>query len=204
MGDNSFAPSTVRPGYGTFVVQNIANPPKVVRIFNYPINPAGLDGDTRDLLAIPGIGEADIRVALLKGEIENKIRSREIIIIASDIDLLSFNANQSAFLASSGVATGIQVSSSQQAFVQNEDIRLIGAVNDVNTTFTIPSGKFIQSGIYKIIVYRNGVKQVLNDDYTIAQSVLGQGYDTVVFAVPPEASTPPPDVITADYWQVNQ
>ena len=73
MGDNSFAPYVVRAGYGQFVVLNIANPPKMVRIFQEPIYPFGSDGDTRDLLKTPGWSEADIRASLLKGEIRNKL-----------------------------------------------------------------------------------------------------------------------------------
>jgi hypothetical protein len=201
VGDNSFAPAPVRSGYGTFVVQNIAVPAKVVRVFHYPLNPAGTDGDTRDLLAIPGISEESIRASLLKGELQHKLRSGELTIIASDVDLLEFNNNQAAFLQSYGVATGIQIGISQQAFVWSQDIHLVGLVNGVNNIFTIPSGVFIQSGQYKIVVYLNGVKQNYTDDYIIAAST-SAGYDTVVFTVPPESSVLPVDVITADYWQV--
>jgi hypothetical protein len=201
VGDNSFAPKTVEPGYGTFVVQNTASPPKTIHIFHYPI-PAGC---SRNLLAIPGCGESDIRASLLKGELNTRLYFEEIKIIASDIDLLQFNNNQAEFLYASGVATGVQIGIQQQAFVWNQDIQLVGAVNGSNTTFTIPSGTFIQSGFYKIIVYLNGVKQSLSaGDYTIASSGLnGSGYDTVIFAVPPESAIPPPDVVTADYWQSN-
>lgn len=201
MGDNSFAPGIPRSGYGQFVVLNIADPPKVVRLFHYPINPNGQDGDTRDILRIPGVGEADIRASLLKGEIQHKIRAQEIVILASDVDLLSFNNNQTAFLYSSGVATGVQIGAGQQAFVWNQDIQLAGVVNGINTVFTIPSGVFIQSGYYKIVVYLNGVKQLLVSDYTISMSTQA-GYDTVTFMVPPYSDSYV-STITADYWQAN-
>jgi hypothetical protein len=201
MGDNSFAPGITRTGYGTFVVQNIASPPKVVRVFNYPINPAGTEGDTRDILAIPGLDESDIRGSLLKGELQHKIRSGEITIIASDVDLLQFNNNQASFLYSSGVATGIQVGIPQQAYVWNEDVQLVGVVNGSNTVFTIPSGVFIYSGNYKIVVYLNGVKQVLGNDYTISMGTPA-GYNTITFAVAPYSDSFT-SIITADYWQAN-
>lgn len=197
MGDNSFAPGNIRSGYGTFVVQNIANPPKVVRIFNYPI----LSGQTRDIMAINGVAESDIRSSLLKGELQYKIRSGEIVVIASDVDLLEFNNNQASFLYSSGVATGIQIGIPQQSFVWNEDVQLVGTVDGVNTVFTIPSGVFIYNGYYKIVVYLNGVKQLINDDYTISMSTPA-GYDTITFAVAPYSDSYT-STITADYWQVN-
>ncbi len=195
MGDNSFAPGYLRSGYGTFVVQNVAYPPKVVRIFNYPV----LSGDTRNVLAIPGVSEESIRASLLKGELSYKIRSGEITIIASDVDLLEFNNSQASFLYASGVATGIQIGIPQQAFVWNEDIQLVGTVDGVNTVFMIPSGVFIQSGHYKIVVYYNGVKQFIGVDYTISMST-SSGYDTVTFAAPPYSSMTTV-YITADYWQ---
>jgi hypothetical protein len=197
MSDNSFAPNTVEPGYGQFIVQNITTEPKVVRIFNYPILPGG----TRNLLAIPGVAESDIRVSLLKGEINVKLLAGEVIIIASDIDLLQFNLNQFTFLSSHGVATGMQVGILQQAFIWNEDVRLTGTVDGVNTVFTIPSGVFVYSGYYKIIVYLNGVKQVLGNDFTISMST-SLGYDTITFAIPPPLY-PTGATITADYWTGN-
>lgn len=202
MGDNSFAPYVVKAGYGQFVVLNIANPPKMVRIFNQPIYPFGSDGDTRDLLKTAGWSEADIRASLLKGEIRNKLLAHEILILASDVDLLQFNSNQLAFLTASGITIGTQVGIPQQLFVWNQDIHLDGTVDGVNTVFTIPSGVFIQTGYYTIVVYLNGVKQNLNDDFTISASTIA-GYDTVTFAVAPETIIPPTDVVTADFWQSN-
>lgn len=202
MGDNSFAPNTTRAGYGQFVVLNIANPLKVVRIFNYPIQPFNADGDTRDLLKIPGLGEADIRASLLKGELRNKLLANEIVVLASDVDLLQFNINQLSFLTASGITYGTQVGIPQWTNVWNEDIHLVGVVDGVNTKYTIPSGTFVQSGYYKIVVYLNGVKQNFNDDYTISAST-SKGLDTITMGIAPEIITPPTDVLTADYWQGN-
>lgn len=88
-----------------FVVRNIAAGNKRVRIFNYPIG----NGKERDLLAIPGISEADIRHSLLKGQLLYKLTHSEITIVDSDIDLLQFNEDQKAFLQSHGVTVGLEV-----------------------------------------------------------------------------------------------
>lgn len=51
------------PGYkkcGAFVVKNISPQNKTITIFQYPINM----GCERDLLAIPGVAEQDIRASL--------------------------------------------------------------------------------------------------------------------------------------------
>ena len=81
-----------------FTVRNMS-PNRRIRVFNYPINP----GQTRDLLAIPEISEADIRHSLIKGELANLIRMRVIYIVSSSIDLLQFDTSQSTFLANAGV-----------------------------------------------------------------------------------------------------
>jgi len=89
-----------------FVVRNIAPGNKRVRVFQYPIG----NGLERDLLAIPGISEADIRHSLLKGQLLEKLKAKEIIVIDSDIDLLQFNDDQKAFLVAHGVNKGLEVS----------------------------------------------------------------------------------------------
>lgn len=81
-----------------FTVRNLS-PYRRIRIFNYPINP----GQTRDLLAIPEISEADIRHSLIKGELANFIRMRVISVVSSSIDLLQFDTSQTSFLANAGV-----------------------------------------------------------------------------------------------------
>lgn len=88
-----------------FIVRNTAPGNKRVRIFQYPIG----NGLERDLLAIPGISEADIRHSLLKGQLLEKLNAGEITIVDSDIDLLQFNDDQKAFLASHGVTKGLEV-----------------------------------------------------------------------------------------------
>lgn len=148
------------PGYkrnGCFIVKNISPQIKTINIFNYPINYQC----ERDLLQIPGVAEGDIRASLLKGELNHKIRVGDIVVVCSDIDLLQFNDQQRAFLQDSGIVNGLQVTYDQLAVLEMQDIQLVGPVNGVNTIFTIPSGTWISTFPYKIIVYLNGVKQVI-------------------------------------------
>lgn len=89
-----------------FIVRNITNDDnKTIRIFNYPIN----YGQTRDLLAIPGVEESDIRASLLKGVLRHKLLCGDIELVSSNIDLLQFSTKQRAFLQSYGFNTGVQV-----------------------------------------------------------------------------------------------
>lgn len=88
-----------------FVVRNTAPGNKRVRIFQYPI----INGQSRDLLAIPGISEADIRHSLLKGDLMIKLKAGELIIEDTDIDLLQFNDDHKAFLTAHGVNAGLEV-----------------------------------------------------------------------------------------------
>lgn len=192
-----FAPYLKRNG--SFIVRNITpDRMKTIKIFNYPI----LYNQTRDLLQIPGVAEQDIRASLLKGEIRQKILVKDIVIEYSDIDLLQFNDDQKDFLREAGVIKGLQVSAGNIDVLRREDIQLLGSINGINTVFTVPGGeKFIQNLNYKIIVYKNGVKQFFLDDYFIAESGgPSSGYDTVVFTVPPKTTPAPTDVITADYY----
>jgi hypothetical protein len=184
-----------------FVVRNITSDRnKTIKIFNFPI----LYNQTRDLLQIPGIAESDIRASLLKGELRNKLLVNDIFIEESDIDLLQFNEEQKLFLQSHGVSKGTQVTSSIMDVTHKEDIQLDGEVNDVNTVFYIPEGKFVQTAVYRIIVYRNGIKQLYLDDYFIAESEgPGTGYDTVIFVVAPTTTPLPIDYISADYYVSN-
>ena len=64
MGMDSFAPGVYPDNGSYFWVQNIANPPKCVEIFNYPV---AARGGVRNLMLIPGVGEQDIKESLLKG-----------------------------------------------------------------------------------------------------------------------------------------
>jgi len=186
--------------HGCFIVRNITpDRNKTIRIFNYPIN----FNTTRDLLQIPGVAEADIRASLLKGELRHKLLAKDIVVECSDIDLLQFNNDQKKFLQDSGIIKGLQVDNSNLVAIRKEDIQLVGIVDDANKVFTIPSGKFIMSLDYKIIVYRNGVKQFYLDDYFIAESGgPGAGYDTVIFNTAP-VTLAPADVLTADYYVSN-
>lgn len=189
------------PIKGCFVVRNIiTNSNKTIRIFDYPI-PVGT---TRDLLRIPGVSESSIRASLLKGELRNKILAGEIHVLCSDIDLLQFNGVNKQFLQAAGVINGLQVGSDQINVLRKEDIQLIGSVNDVNVTYTIPDGVFLYDSTYKIIVYKNGVKQVLGDDYTIFEGGgPGTGYNGILFTTPPSIMLTPIDVLTADYYITN-
>lgn len=78
---------------------------KTVSIFNYPIN----YGQTRDLLAIPGIEEADIRASLLKGVLRHKLLNGDIQMVSSNIDLLQFSDRQRNFLQGFGITEGVTV-----------------------------------------------------------------------------------------------
>ena len=89
-----------------FIVKNICTDNhKTINIFHYPIN----YGTTRDILAIPGIEESDIRASLLKGEIRHKFLCGDIELVSSNIDLLQFSDKQRAFLQSFGFTEGIQI-----------------------------------------------------------------------------------------------
>ncbi|MGI0058127.1 MAG: hypothetical protein ACREBJ_00020 [Nitrosotalea sp.] len=95
----------------TFTVKNItgskaASPyEKTIFIFNYPINHV----ETRDLLQIPGVQEADIRASLLKGVLRHKFLCGDISLVYSNIDLLQFSDKQRAFLYQFGFTEGVQV-----------------------------------------------------------------------------------------------
>lgn len=89
-----------------FVVKNKAPNNKRIRIFNFPIN----NGETRDLLSISFVSEADIRHSLLKGELYSKIISDEIEVVFSNIDLLQFDDSQKQFLLESGIQIGLSIS----------------------------------------------------------------------------------------------
>lgn len=95
------------PKYNThFIVRNTCTDNhKTINVFHYPIN----WGQTRDILAIPGIQEADIRASLLKGEIRHKFLNGDITLVSSNIDLLQFSDKQRTFLFQFGFTEGVQV-----------------------------------------------------------------------------------------------
>lgn len=180
---------------GCFIVQNTSPQNKTITIFQYPINL----GQQRNLLQIAGVSEGDIRASLLKGELNFKIRAGDIKVVCSDIELLQFNDAQKTFLQAAGVINGMQVGAAQMAVLRQQDIPLVGTINGVNTTFTIPSGVWIQSGSYKIDVYVNGVLQLLGDDYAIAESS-SNGFDTIIMTIPPNTVNGIVDSLMADYY----
>jgi len=102
-----------------FIVRNIAPGNKRIRVLGYPIG----NGLERDLLQIPGVNESTIRSSLLKGELLQKIRSKEIIVVDSDIDLLQFNDDQKTFLTSAGVTKGLEVTGSAIPESQHKVLR---------------------------------------------------------------------------------
>lgn len=208
MAMNSFAPFIKING--CFLVKNIlpTERRKTIRIFNYPI-PIGME---RDLLAIPGVAESDIRASLLKGELQHKILAKEIEITCSDIDLLQFNENHKRFLKTAGIVKGLDIGTDQinpsitlpsgnDPYTHYEDVKLLGAVDNSNTVFTIPEGIFFYDSSHKIIIYKNGVKQAFLDDFFIAEAGgPGTGYTTVIMAQAPSPTPAPVDIITADYY----
>jgi hypothetical protein len=198
MGMNTFAPFLKQ--FNRFVVKNISDPPKTIKIFDYPI-PYNME---RDLLSIRGISSGEILSSLMKGTLNHKIRTNEIIIVDSDIDLLQFNMDNKSFLQQCGIVKGLQVDGSNNMFLKKEDIQLVGLIDNINTVFYIPSGYFIQNSIYKIIVYKNGVKQFLGNDFTVfEQGGPGTGYNGVLFTVAPQLIPIPSDILTADYYIFN-
>jgi hypothetical protein len=171
--------------YGCFTVRNICSDRrKTIKIFNYPI----LFNQTRDLLAIPGISEADIRASLLKGELRHKILAKDIYIECSDIDLLQFNDDQKKFLQDSGIIKGLEVEGGIVAipFLLKQNVMMIGDIDGANRVFAIPApDKFINGmfsgNLFKIQVYHNGRGLLETIDYIISESGgVGTGYDTII------------------------
>jgi hypothetical protein len=195
-GLDEFAP--YRKKYGCFTVLNISHlnqnygpyRKKVVKIFNYPILP----GHTRDLLAIPGVSEADIRASLLKGEIRHKILAQDIIVVCSDIDLLQFNNDQKQFLMQAGITNGleIKIQPGNLSYAWREKIPLIGLRNGINRIFFTPD-KFINGpyngNIFNISIEHNGKALYEGIDFNIKESGgLGTGYDTIeMFSLTPNS-----------------
>lgn len=175
-----------------FVVKNIAKNNKRIKVFNYPIN----NLDTRDLLSIPYVSEADIRHSLLKGELKVKIENEELIVIDSDIDLLQFNNDQLLFLQSAGIIEGLQISGTAGQ-LQLQEIELTGTKNGINTIFYTPE-KFLYTTDYKLILYINGVRQKITENFLISESSgPGTGYDTIIILDPPYSN----DYLVIDYYK---
>jgi len=81
-----------------FTVKNVSS--KNIRVFGFPIPP----GRQRDLLAIPYVGEDDIRSSLIKGELYNKLQSGEINVVTSSNNLVTFDDSFKNYLGSRGVS----------------------------------------------------------------------------------------------------
>jgi|LauGreDrversion4_2_1035121.scaffolds.fasta_scaffold82775_3 hypothetical protein len=175
----------------SFVVKNIAPRGKRIQIFRYPI----ANQQTRDLLAIPYVSEADIRHSLLKGELMIKIKNKEIEVVQSDIDLLQFNNEQKQFLKGAGVVKGLEIGIEQLDpsialggagnVIVRENVMLLGARDGVNRIFMTPE-KFITGlylgSIYSIRIRHNGRGMDPDLDYDISESGgAGTGYDTIFF-----------------------
>jgi hypothetical protein len=203
-----FAPG--RKDCTAFVVRNISPQNKTINIFNYPIPMY----KTRDLLAIRGVAEDDIRASILKGEIRHKFKCEDIELVYSDIDLLQFSECEKEWLISLGFTTGIDIGWNQlDGYVQGlielgaegggggaadgyitylwrEKIQLIGLRNGSNRTFYTPD-KFINGIWYNnhfvITIEHNGKQLYENVDFTIAESGgPGTGYDTInIFSFTP-------------------
>jgi hypothetical protein len=173
-----------------FVVKNIAPRGKRIQVFRYPI----ANQQTRDLLAIPYVSEADIRHSLLKGELMMKIRNKEIEVIESDIDLLQFNNEQKQFLKNAGVVKGLEIGIEQLdpsvslgggGLPVRENVMLLGVRDGVNRIFMTPE-KFIEGtylgSTYSIRIRHNGRGLDPDLDYDLSESGgAGTGYDTIFF-----------------------
>lgn len=189
MGSDSFAPYLKK--HGCFIVLNISHlnqehgpeRKKVVKIFHYPILP----NQSRDLLAIPGVSEADIRASLLKGEIRHKLLAQDITVICSDIDLLQFNDDQKLFLQQSGIIKGLEITTvvGTLNYTFRDEIPLIGVKNGTNRTFFTPE-KFINGpyfgNSFHIHVKHNGKDEYEGIDYRVDESGgIGTGFDMITF-----------------------
>ncbi|MGE3319988.1 MAG: hypothetical protein AB7I18_11905 [Candidatus Berkiella sp.] len=194
-GMDEFAPFQKR--CASFVVRNITSDrQKTIKIFHYPIPYQ----QTRDLLAIPGVAENDIRASLLKGEIQHKFLAGDIELVHSDIDLLQFNVCEKEWLASLGFNVGLEIDCEQisdealaciDGYVSGgsvnyrfrEEIPLIGLKNNSNRIFYTPD-KFINGSYFgntfHIEIKHDGKALYENIDYTIGESGgPGTGYDTI-------------------------
>jgi hypothetical protein len=182
-GFDDFAPFEKK--YGCFIVRNITSDrQKTIKIFQYPIP----FNKTRDLLEIPGVGEADIRASLLKGELQHKILCKDITVECSDIDLLQFNDDQKKFLEDAGIMKGLEVTAvvTTLPYSWREEIALIGLRNGTNRTFYTPdkflNGNFTTGDKFHIHIKHNGKDLYESIDYTIGESGgPGTGYDTINF-----------------------
>ncbi|KKN22499.1 hypothetical protein LCGC14_0914620 [marine sediment metagenome] len=83
-----------------FIVRNRSQ--KASIIFNQKIGP----GRSYDLMTIPHVSEADIQHSLLKGTLRNKLSVRELEVTGSNINLVQYSEEFTAFLQSVGITSG--------------------------------------------------------------------------------------------------
>lgn len=81
----------------TFIVKN--NSKKSIAVMGIRIPPGG----SYNLMNLPGITEADIKVALTKGVIKRKINTRELQVLSSDLSLDTTNYSQRSFLLNNNI-----------------------------------------------------------------------------------------------------
>lgn len=199
VGFSTFVPKMVDT---VFIVQNVTlDTPqeKTVKVFAFPIHA----GQTRDLLAIPQVSEADIRHSLLKGELKTKFICGELRVTRSNIDLLQFDNEQKEFLESVGITEGLEVMGvGDIPFVFKQEQELVGIKNSINRVFTVPApDKFIEGSFganeFHVLIRHNGRELVQGIDFTISESGgASTGFDTINFVsfIPKARST-----LVADY-----
>lgn len=169
-----------------FKVKNIAKENKRVKIFTLPIK----NGAVRDLMDIPHVSEADIRHSLLKGELNIKLRCKEIIVVDSNIDLIQFDPCHKQFLIDSGITQGLEAiggggEPADIPFLFRQSQELIGLKNGTNPIFTTPD-KFIEgtygNNEFHILIRHNGRTLQEGTDYIVAEGGgPGTGFDTIIF-----------------------
>ncbi|NJO18666.1 MAG: hypothetical protein HC877_23950, partial [Thioploca sp.] len=113
-----------------FVVKNISK--KQLKIFGYPVLPGG----ELDLMNIPYVSEADIKHAILKGELKVKLDANEIEINASNIDLNSYDQDFIDYLTNDlGITVGVTDnggSGDGYIAVQDEGVEILSQARTLN------------------------------------------------------------------------
>ena len=131
MSSNNFFPKLTSIN---FTVKNLS-PNRRIKIFNYPIAP----GQTRDLLNIPGVSEADIRDSLIKGELANFIRMKIISIVSSSIDLIQFDAEQNSFIVNASSSASSLPNQASGDLSGNLTSPTIVGIQNIPISKTLPS-----------------------------------------------------------------
>lgn len=132
-----------------FTVKNISKSKKTIKIFGQKI----AYGKTYDLLSIPYVDESDIRNSLVKGDLANRVRTGDIEIVSSSINLVQFDAEQQQFItdafAEDAVVVGVSSSGGGGNIVvwapyaeplppnaYRTWAEAVQAINDLDTPFT--------------------------------------------------------------------